>query len=437
MSKEEQSKKENPKENVKYIKDIIWIDRKVNDKQNQKYQKIIKEKILDMNLKVFDNFEKGFDEIKNYKKQFKFIYLILSGIYFQDYVKNFYSNREKLKIIPITIIFTSKKYIDYLLGKKEDKQYPLTEKTLKSIRNPLYNFGHITSKFQDILDFINNFENYFNENEKKENIENFKKVDESELIFERIYSIENLVLPSLYNHLEIQNLDILKTDIDKMNNHIISKYPKKDIIQILLPLKKFNVNITPEIMSRIWVYIYSCESNFYRDMNKNLRLQKDTILYKSFIKMLYKGLSVKTLKMNCKDNLYRCCFIKKEEIKKLEEIIYIPPKIESKETDKIDVCLIYSRSFLSFSKNKDQALKFLRENTNNEDYSCILEVNGLQGEIDENEFFSSNAEIWDISRIPKEEEVLFFPFSSFIITDIDDGKEEKGEKDKKQIINVK
>ena len=90
--------------------------------------------------------------------------------------------------------------------------------------------------------------------------------------------------------------------------------------------------------------------------------------------------------------------------------------------------MIYSRSFLSFSKKKEEALKFLYENTNDEQVSSILEVNGLQEKIDENEFYSSNAYIKEFSRFPKEDEVLFFPFSSFIITDIEDGEEEKIEK---------
>ena len=428
------SNNQNSLGNERFISDIYWIDEKVNNNPNKKIQTKLIDAFSDkkFKLKVIENFDTGFNEILMVK--FKFIYLIISGRNFKKYVEYIDKYTNKLTTIPITIIFTSKEYQEYLYGKKEDEnqEYKLDKKILNAVRHPLYNLGGIAININQIINFINDFEN--NINEGYEDVINFKRDYKSALIFERIYSIENLILPSLYKQIEIQNLDIFKTDIDEMNSHILSNYKKKDIKKMLLPLKKFNINIPPEIMSKIWVYIYSCQSNFYRDMNVNLMTQTNIDLYNSFIKMLYKGLEKKSLEMNCTNDLYRCCFIKKEEIEKLEEIVYNPPAEEIKENDKIDTCLIYSRSFLSFSKKKEQALKFLSENTNNELVSCIFEVNGLKGVEDENEFYSSNADIKEISRFPKEEEVLFFPFSSFIITEIEDGVEEN---DKKQKINVK
>ena len=130
-----------------------------------------------------------------------------------------------------------------------------------------------------------------------------------------------------------------------MNRHIYSNYPKKDIKNILLPLKKFNIDIPLEIMSKIWVYIYTCECNFYKDMNINLMKQQNIELYNSFIKMLYKGLNKKILKMNCTDKLYRCSLVSKKEIDNLKNIEYTNIK-EMKDNDEINVCLVYSREFL-------------------------------------------------------------------------------------------
>ena len=426
------SNNQNSLGNERFISDIYWIDEKVNNNENRNNQTKLKNAFSDKNFKLIaiENFDTGFNEIL--KVKFKFIYLIISGRNFKKYVEYIDLYKNKLTTIPISIIFTSKEYQEYLNDKKEDENYKLNKKIKSAVKHPLYNLGGIAISINEIINFINDFET--NLNEGYEDVINFKRDYKSALIFERIYSIENLILPSLYKQIEIQNLDIFKTDIDEMNSHILSNYKKKDIKKILLPLKKFNINIPPEIMSKIWVYIYSCQSNFYRDMNVNLMTQTNIDLYNSFIKMLYKGLEKKSLEMNCTDHLYRCCFIKKEEIQKLEEIIYIPPTEEIKENDKIDVCLVYSRAFLSFSKEKKQALNFLSENTDNELVSCIFEVNGLRGVEDENEFYSSNADIKEFSRFPKEEEVLFFPFSSFIITEIEDGVEEN---DKKQKINVK
>ena len=90
--------------------------------------------------------------------------------------------------------------------------------------------------------------------------------------------------------------------------------------------------------------------------------------------------------------------------------------------------MVYSRAFLSFSKIKDQALRFLKKSTDEKLVSCIFEVKPLDEEPvkknnDENEYYSSNAEIKNFSRFPTEDEVLFFPFSSFIITEIEDSVE--------------
>ena len=331
------SNNQNSLENERFISDIYWIDKKVNNNLNKKIQTKLIDAFSDkkFKLKVIEDFDTGFNEIL--KVKFKFIYLIISGRNFKKYVEYIDKYKNELTTIPISIIFTSKGYQDYLYGKKEDKNYKLDKKITNAVTNhdPLYNLGGIAINFNEIINYINDFET--NLNEGYEDVINFKRDYKSALIFERIYSIENLILPSLYKQIEIQNLDIFKTDIDKMNSHIYSNYPKKDIKTILLPLKKFNINIPPEIMSKIWVYIYSCQSNFYSDMNLKLMIQKDIELYNSFIKMLYKGLEIKSLKINCTDDLYRCCFIKKEEIQKLEEIIYIPPTEEIKENDKIDV----------------------------------------------------------------------------------------------------
>ena len=145
------------KENFNCIRDIFWIDEKINNKSNEKYKEIINEKFSEkLTLMTFDNFEKGFDEILRIR--FKFIYLIISGKFFQTYVEKFDSNIDQLTTIPMTIIFTSKNYKEYLLGKKDDKTNKLNKKTLNVIRNPLYNFGFVVTHFKEILQFIENVE---------------------------------------------------------------------------------------------------------------------------------------------------------------------------------------------------------------------------------------------------------------------------------------
>ena len=165
-------KNDKPKESKKYINKIFWIDQKVNSDYNKKCQVQLKEKFPDMELQTFEDFQKGFEEIKNTKK-FEFIYLIISGLYFESYVENFDKDIESFTHIPITIIFTSKYFQDVLLQKKIDKENQLKEKTFKAIRNPIYNLGYMEIDFKKIIKFIEEFE--VNLDEKYEDIINFDR----------------------------------------------------------------------------------------------------------------------------------------------------------------------------------------------------------------------------------------------------------------------
>ena len=81
--------------------------------------------------------------------------------------------------------------------------------------------------------------------------------------------------------------------------------------------------------------------------------------------------------------------------------------------EKIENCyLIYSRAYLSFSKDKDISLGFINNIKGTKNVLFQLKNNI-------NNSIYSNADLKYISIIPGENEVLFFPFSSFIIDNID------------------
>ena len=82
--------------------------------------------------------------------------------------------------------------------------------------------------------------------------------------------------------------------------------------------------------------------------------------------------------------------------------------------------IVFSRAFLSFSKEKKIAENFLKNNNNNKDLCKVLFILDKDENIDYN--LGTHADIEKISYFPNEREVLFFPFSSFEIKEI---KEEK------------
>ena len=78
--------------------------------------------------------------------------------------------------------------------------------------------------------------------------------------------------------------------------------------------------------------------------------------------------------------------------------------------------IVFSRSFLSFSKEKKLAEKFLNNSNNNKDLSKVLYV--LENDNTLGYDLSTHGDIEKISFYPNEKEVLFFPFSSFEIKSV-------------------
>ena len=127
--------------------------------------------------------------------------------------------------------------------------------------------------------------------------------------------------------------------------------------------------------------------------------------YKTFIKMLYSGVEINSLKSFSGKYLYRGSVINKIEIDKIKEY---------KSLDKLSTVVVFSKAFLSFSEEKNLAKKFYDESdTTKVNCLFILENNNIN-------VHESNANIQKFSAHPSEKEILFFPGSSFIIKDIKD-----------------
>ena len=83
--------------------------------------------------------------------------------------------------------------------------------------------------------------------------------------------------------------------------------------------------------------------------------------------------------------------------------------------------IVFSRAFLSFSKEKKIAENFLNNNSNdNKDMHKVLFILDKDEKVDYN--LGTHVDIEKISYFPNEKEVLFFPFSSFEIKEIEEKK---------------
>ena len=124
----------------------------------------------------------------------------------------------------------------------------------------------------------------------------------------------------------------------------------EDIKKLLQPIKMMP-SIPVELLCQYYIRAYTAESDFYRDINENLRKSKKEN-YLIFIKVLYEGIRLKALPLASENELYRGTCISNDEIKIIRNYL-------DKKLDNLPAAIVFSRAFLSFSKGKSIEENFL------------------------------------------------------------------------------
>ena len=362
---------------------IVWIDANIDNEENKNYLKEINS-LEYLDIKYFNNVEDGINYIKTIK--FEDTKIIISGELYINFIEKFRKYLRDIYVIPKIIIFT--RNADLFI--QNNKNYE------DIIYHSFYNFGGIKTKFDEIKQFL-----------KNEIVSNQIKIEDTpELIFEYIDCKEKLELPLFYKAL----IDFTQVhNIEKYTELLYSKYSKynEELKKLLNHIRKIS-NIPMELLSKYYARAYTVDSDFYNDINKDLRENKKEN-YLSFIKVLYEGVKLKSLSLASKNKLFRGSKISGDEIKILRS--YLGKKI-----DNLPGAIVFSKSFLSFSKEKPLAEGFLNDENKNKNLNKVLFILEKDDNIDYS--LSTHGDIENISFFPHEKEVLFFPFSSFEIKDI-------------------
>ena len=223
--------------------------------------------------------------------------------------------------------------------------------------------------------------------------------------FEYLDNGYKLIFPYLYTNI-MSNKKISDEEIKNSNKCILKKFGNEGKIKdFIIPLLNIN-NIPENILAKFWGKIYTLTTSFYKNLNWSLMKLENEEYMNSYIQALYSGL--KEFQFKEKKMLYRGTNISEKEVKTIIEFY------ENKEINKKKFgpsYLIYSRGFLSFSKDESIAKTFI--GTIKGTKKILFRLNYFL----ENERLS-NADLKEITDISAENEVLFFPFSSFIITSI-------------------
>ena len=387
---------------------VIWIDRDIYNDENTGYTEEL-EALGTINLKLF----KVVDEAINYIKKVTFdeVKIIVSGRLYNEFVQSFKANIREICVAPIIKVFTGseERFLQY-----NEEYY--------DYQNAFYNCGGIATIIDEIKEFLDKEKNknsFFisqfsgqslstditlNSNTEDEPTK-FDKQDEVELTFEYIDCLDKLELPMLFKSLMDK---IPYNDIEENTKSIYDEYSNnKEIKNLLGPILSLP-NIPIEILSKYFARLYSLYSDYHFDLNKNLRLNKKE-KYLPFIKILYEGVKLKSLPLATNKILYRGSIISNKEIDKIKK--YKADKIKG-----LPASIVFSKSFLSFTKDRKIAEKFFKNEEKKENHSKIMFI--LEKDDNEGYDTSTHGDIENISFYPSEKEVLFFPFSAFEIKDI-------------------
>ena len=394
----------NTNKNKNINNNVIWLDPNIDIIENSEKLKL---KLDSLNIKIIKNLNEAINHLK--KTKFKQIKLILTEEIYSKFVQKYKENLVDMNfsltvyIYKITeegkIIFNNNynsnndnNNINYI-NNNDNKEYTTYEEILfefGGIINDLDELENILKLGKDILEY---------EETKKDTFD-----IPVQLTFEFIDNKTKLLLPLSFKSL------IDKAANDNMieyTNTIFDVYShNSDIRKLLNDIQSFN-NITIENLSKYYAKFYTIESGFYRDINESLRLN-DVEKFLTFIRTLYEGVRLKALPLACDNVLYRGTKISKLEIEKIND--NIKNKIEN-----LPGLIAFSKPFLSFTKEREVATRFISPNYNN-NLTNVLFV--LEKDNDVGYNLSTHCDLENLSFFPGEKEVLFFPFSSFEIKDI-------------------
>ena len=377
-------------------KNIVWIDANVYNDENKETLIQLKSKLNNFKFFIFTSVESAFSLIKSDSNfHFNLFYVIVSGrlaeIFFNEY------NKTSLNypIIAATIVYCYKQTYH------EQKPYYL---------DPFLNPGKIVSSYDKIIDYIQLDECNWKNNMGIIQKAYIPKNDNFGNTFEYADSFSKIAYP-VYLQKILNSSLIKKCDIKNLQHFLMTYFSQyKNLIK---PSQEKNIDIPYHILAKFYLNLYSGENpQFYKFMNRDLT-NKNFDTYKTFIFLMYNALNKKTIK-NYNGLLYRGAVLNIEEFRQLENV-YKKAKSDKNSSNKINIPLYISQTFLSFSKLEKKANEFLKPGSNN-----LIPVKYILHSNSSEEFISTNLDIESLSQIKSEREALILPLSCFEIINIQD-----------------
>ena len=363
--------------------EIIWIDQNITNNENQGYIKELKSNNIH-NIHQYTDMNKAIELIKNIR--FIETIIIVSGSYLPELIKQFKDNLKQIYIIPKIIVFTSprRKLGDEVLKEK-------------------FYSGVILTSFAQLKSVINSHQ-----------IKNEQIIRQSQQLMNTQYNAKSIFVPIKTKN----DLKLPKYYIDMVDRFTTVKNPNfiSAMFNIYKNEPKYNYllhqminfpEIPVELLCKYYARLYSIDGDFYKRMNDYLvtdNYLSNDIIYEPYIKTLYEGIDKDIFNIYLSGELYCSQTLSDGEIKELwsyKENFLKDCKDLIKD---LPLPIIFSKSFLSFNKDINEAEKYLRYGKN-----AMLILKAFSNEFD----LKTHADIEEFSYYPNEKEVLFFPFSAF------------------------
>lgn len=372
----------------KNLPKLIWLDQRVNNSENSYYQKNL------IGLKKYEiyAYTKTKDCIEKLK-QLKFVktYIIISG----SISKEFFAELEKIiniiRVCPVIMIFTS-----------ESKMNLIKANIISLDKFSFFNINYVYCSFEEVQNRLISQDIYhFHKIENPNVYEEYNNY----FSFEYINESKDLIFPLTFKEfLEMP----CKTEIKIFNEYLLNRYSKFNDMKKLIQQLLLETEVPLNVLVKYWIRAYTLDTLFYKEMNFSLE-KKAGNSFDPFIRVLYQGLLKNVINNFNENTLYRGALIK------IKEIEYIKTSLNKKK-EGLPGCICYNKAFLSSSLDKEVAISFMTFKNPKDNEERVLYIFKKGENIDEEN--ATNADIQPFSFFEKEREILFFPYSTFEITEI-------------------
>ncbi len=370
-------------------KNIFWVDKNIKNEENQKHCSQINNK-YGITVEQFTEINSLFEKMKPIK--YELIITIISEKLIGDYLARFKKEQNNLLwTIPIHIIFTNNKNNIINLLQKEYSE---------DLKTCLINIEDIASNSKELQNLL---DKYLEDVQPKINEGNLEtRTDYNDCFSYEYYEKSKQLESSLYKQIT-ENKKVSHLDINVFNFFLLKNFGEKEkrINELILPLIK-DKNFSDETIAKCWAKILTLKSSFYSSINCNL-MQLKNEQYNTFVRILYSGL--KTYSYTGNQHLFRGSIMENNEMKEIK-ISYSKEGNSNNTQPKILVC---SKIYLFFSEKRDVAIKDIKKKKGYSSVLFELEIDGKN---------NSNANLSSFSFYPDRKEILFFPFSCFLIKDV-------------------